>query len=338
MLNEKWLDEALSEPTEALIEDLKKLEGDIMILGAGGKIGPSLSGMAKRAVDAAGTGARVIAVSRFTDPFAVELLERQGVETISADLSDPASIAALPKVQNIIFMAGRKFGTGGDASPTWLMNTGVPMLTVQHFGAANYVVFSTGNVYPMSPVVGGGCTEADDPDPVGEYAMSSLGRERIFEYATINMGARALIFRLNYAIDLRYGVLLDIAQRMMNNQPVSITNPCMNCVWQGYVNEVTIRSLLHTGSPATYLNVTGPETASVERVAKMLGEELGIEPTFEGEPSDTALLNNAGKCFELFGYPKKSLNEMIKLQAEWIRQNGRTLGKPTHFEEKKGKF
>ena len=337
-MNEQWLDEMLSQPSDALVDDIAKIDGDIMILGAGGKVGPALAVMAKRAVNCARIDKRVVAVSRFTDSYAVALLKNAGVETISADLSDALQIGALPKLENIIYMAGRKFGTGDNADATWVMNTGVPMMVVNHFGPANYVVFSTGNVYPMANVTSGGCTETDPVNPVGEYAMSSLGRERVFQYAAKHMNAKAVMFRLNYAVDLRYGVLLDIAERIEGGLPVNVTNPCFNCVWQGYVNEVAVRALLHTQAPASVLNVTGPETVSVRTVAKQLAAFLDKPVTFEGEESSTALLNNAGKCLSLFGYPSVTLNQMIEWQAAWIKSGYRTLGKPTHFEEKKGNF
>ena len=338
MFNEQYLDELLSTPSQALIEDIKKLEGDIMILGAGGKVGPTLSVMAKRAADAAGSGKRVIAVSRFSDPIVVKTLTENGVEMISADLTDPEQVKKLPKVKNIIYMLGRKFGTAGNACDTWMINVGVPTMVTQHFGKANYVVFSTGNVYPLSPVTGCGSKESDAVGPVGEYAMTSLGRERIFEYAAKNYGAKALIYRLNYAVDLRYGVLCDVATNILNGNPVSVRTPCVNCVWQGYANEVAIRALTIAGNPVEYLNVTGPETVSVRDAAEKLGALLGTEPVYEGEETDIALLSNAGKCVKLFGYPSVGVEQMIEWQAEWLKAGGRLLGKPTHFEERKGNF
>ena len=338
MFNEQYLDELLSTPSQALIEDIKKLDGDIMILGAGGKVGPTLSVMAKRAADAAGSGKRVIAVSRFSDPIVVKTLTENGVEMISADLTDPEQVKKLPKVKNIIYMLGRKFGTAGNACDTWMINVGVPTMVTQHFGNASYVVFSTGNVYPLSPVVGCGSKESDAVGPVGEYAMTSLGRERIFEYAAKNYGAKVLIYRLNYAVDLRYGVLCDVATNILNGNPVSVRTPCFNCVWQGYANEVAIRALTIAGNPVEYLNVTGPETVSVRDAAEKLGALLGKEPVYEGEETDIALLSNAGKCVKLFGYPSVGVEQMIEWQAEWLQAGGRLLGKPTHFEERKGNF
>ncbi len=336
--NEKELDEVLSRPSEALIEDMKQLKGDIMILGAGGKVGPTLSVMAKRAAEKSGISRRVIAVSRFSDPFVVELLKNEHVETISADLTDPDQIAKLPKVENIIFMLGRKFGTSNSACETWEINTAVPTYITRHFGAANYVVFSTGNVYPFSSLQTGACDESVAPNPVGEYGMSSLGRERIFEYAARHLGAKVFIYRLNYAIDLRYGVIYDIAKRIMNGEPVSLGNGAFNCIWQGYANEVAIRALLHTSSDVEIVNVTGPETVYVRDTAKKLGVLLNKEVSFSGTEGEMALLSNSQKCMRMFGYPKVGIAEMIALQAEWINNGGRQLDKPTHFEEQKGKF
>lgn len=338
MFNEQYLDELLSVPGPGVIEDIKKLDGDIMILGAGGKVGPTLSVMARRAVEAAGLDKRVIAVSRFTDPMVVKVLKENGVEMLSADLTDPEQVRSLPKVKNIIYMLGRKFGTAGNACDTWMINVGVPTMVTQHFRDANYVVFSTGNVYPLTKVSGCGSREEDAVAPVGEYAMTSLGRERIFEYAAKNYGAKVLIYRLNYAVDLRYGVLCDIASNILDGNPISVRTPCFNCVWQGYANEVAIRALTLANNPVEYLNVTGPEMVSVKAAAQELGRLLGKEPVFGGEETDIALLSNAGKCMKLFGYPSVGVEQMIEWQAEWLKAGGRLLGKPTHFEERKGNF
>ncbi|MBR6789876.1 MAG: NAD(P)-dependent oxidoreductase [Oscillospiraceae bacterium] len=335
---EQALDKLLTTPSPALVEDMKKLEGDIMILGAGGKMGPTLAVLAKNAVTAAGVDKKVIAVSRFSDPFAVKLLHENGVETISADLLAEGALDALPDVPNIIYMAGRKFGTGADASATWVMNTSLPTLVARRFKGANFVVFSTGNVYPMAEPASGGCSEDVPVSPVGEYAMSCLGRERVFEQAAREFGSKVLIYRLNYAVDLRYGVLYDLAAKILVGEPIDLATPAFNCIWQGYANEAAVRSLLHGESPAAYLNVTGPETVSVRWAAEQLGRALGKEPVFTGERGEKALLNNAAKCMEWYGYPSVSLHQLIRWQAEWLLDGGRTLNKPTHFEERSGKF
>lgn len=328
----------LSMPSEALVRDLEELDGDIMILGAGGKVGPTISVMLKKACDKCEKKRNVYAVSRFTDPFVIDLLKKEGVEMLSADLTDPDQIAALPKVPNIIYMVGRKFGTSQSACDTWQMNVAVPSMVTRHFGDARYVVFSTGNVYPFARLEDGGCAEDIEPAPVGEYGMSSLGRERIFEYAAKQYGAKVLMFRLNYAVDFRYGVLFDLAKTILSGQPVSLNVPAFNCVYQRYVSEVAIRSLKLASNEVEYLNVTGPETISVKAAATELAEKLGKEVTFTGTPSEVALLSNSQKCIKHFGYPDMGVSEMIELQAEWLLGGGRELGKPTHFEEQKGKF
>lgn len=338
MLTETQLDAMHSEPSAALVKDLARLEGDIMILGAGGKVGPTLSRMAARAVQAAGHEKKVYAVSRFSDAEIVSSLEKSGVTCLRCDLSDAEQVMRLPSAQNIVYMAGKKFGTQDCEYETWASNVLLPSQVLHRFQAARYVVFSTGNVYPMTPPSAGGCTEEDAAAPVGEYAMSCLGRERLFEYAAHHYGAKVLLYRLNYAIDLRYGVLCDIGERILSGEPISLANPVFNCVWQGYANEVALRALLLADSPAVRLNVTGPEMASVRQVAVYMGELLGKKPIFQGEEAKTALLSNSGLCMEKFGYPTVSLRQMMHMQAEWLLSNGRLLGKPTHFEEKKGDF
>ena len=283
MFSEAQLDEVLSTSGSALIEDIAKLDGDIMILGAGGKIGPTLAVMAKRAVMAAGVDKRVIAVSRFGDPFAVNVLKDNHVECLPCDLTKPDEIALLPKVKNRIYMAGRKFGTNGAECETWEMNAAVPAYVTQRFGDARYVVFSTSNLYPFAACVSGGNTEDVAPSPIGEYAISCLGRERIFEYAAKHYGAKVLQFRLSYAIDLRYGILYDICNWIMSGKPVPLRVPAFNCVWQRYASEVAIRSRRLASQDVEILNVTGPEMVSVRYAATRLAQLLGREVTFEGE-------------------------------------------------------
>ncbi len=338
MWSEEKLDALLTDPSQALICDMKRINGDIMVLGAGGKMGPSLCLLAKKAAEAAGIKKRVIAVSRFTDPIAVALLENNGIETISCDLTDADALETLPDVQNVIFMAGRKFGTDGSEWQTWGMNATLPAFVARRFRRSDIVVFSSGNVYPIVPMHTGGCTESDKPVPVGEYAMSCLARERAFEYAANTYGTRVLIYRLNFAVDLRYGVLYDIARNILDGQPVSITTPVFNCIWQGSANEIAIRSLLHVGNPVNIINVTGPETVSVKKTAERLAKLLGKDVTFSGSEQSDAYLNNAAKSVRLFGYPSISIDTLIDWQAEWIIDGGRGLGKPTHFEERKGSY
>ena len=338
----KWTEEKLNEmlttPSAALISELAALDGDIMILGAGGKMGPTLCVLAKNALRAAGAEKRVIAVSRFSDPIVVELLKTNGVEMISAELLKPGTLEALPDAENIIYMAGKKFGTDGNEYATWAMNTWLPSRVAERFQKSRIVVFSSGNLYPKVSVAGGGATEQTRTEPIGEYCMSCQGRERMFEYAAKTFGTRVAVYRLNYAVDLRYGVLYDMAHNILEGTPISVTTPSFNCIWQGDANEAALRLLSHASKEIFTLNVTGPETAGVQETAKKLGALLGREPSFTGTPSDTAYLSNAGKMFSLFGYPTVPLETLIEWQAQWILDGGRALGKPTHFEERKGSY
>lgn len=338
MWTEEKLNELLATPSQALIEDIKKIEGDIMVLGAGGKMGPTLCVLAKNAIKEAGIQKRVIAVSRFSDPYATELLKEQGVETISCDLLNLEELNALPEVENVIYMAGRKFGTNGEEWKTWAMNSTLPAFVAEKFKKSKIVVFSSGNIYPIVPLSSGGSTEKDPVGPIGEYPMSVLARERAFEYAANTYGTKIFMYRLNFAVDLRYGVLYDMAHNIMNGEPVKLATPCLNCIWQGSANEIAIRGFLYADSPVFKMNVTGPEILSIKKTALQLGEYLGKEVTFEGEEGNDAYLNDASLAMELFGYPTVTANELIRWQAEWILDGGRALGKPTHFEERKGTY
>ncbi len=338
MITEKMLDEMLVTPSRMLTEDMKKIDGDIMVIGAGGKMGPSLCVLAKNAIKEAGLSKRVIAVSRFTDPIATQFLQDNDIETVSTDLLEEGSVEKLEEVKNIIFMAGRKFGTEGGEALTWAMNTYLPAQIGKKFRRSRIVAFSSGNVYPMMPIHSGGASEAVKPEPIGEYGMSCLGRERMFEYCSEKYKTPMLIYRLNYAVDLRYGVLHDIAENIMKDRPISVDTPAFNCIWQQDANEIAIRSLLHTQYPIARLNVTGPETVSVRDAADQLGRLLKKEPQFIGEEKSKAYLNNAGKAIRLFGYPKVGINELIEMQGDWILSGGRSLGKATHFEERGGNY
>jgi len=338
MWNEQKLDKLLCEPSKRLVSDMKKIKGDIIFLGAGGKMGPSICVLAQNAIKKAGTDSKVIAVSRFSDRHAVNLLKENGIEMISADLLEPGALEKLPDAPNIIYMAGRKFGTNSQEYLTWAMNVWLPSRVAERYKNSRIVVFSSGNVYPQSALSSGGATESTPVNPVGEYAMSCVGRERMFEYAAQTFGTALAIYRLNYAVDLRYGVLFDIASKIQAGEPVSLSMPAFNCIWQGDANEVALRSLLHVSPDIFYINVSGPETASVYATAKKLGEFLNKPVLFCDEPSDTALISNTGKMAKLFGYPSVALNKMIEWQVEWLISGGRSLGKPTHFEEKKGDY
>lgn len=337
--NEEILNEMLTTPSQGLIEDIAKIEGDIMVLGAGGKMGPDICILAARAAKAAGVSKKVYAVSRFSDKAAAKRLEDEGVIVIAADLMENGALESLPDCENIIFMAGRKFGTGGSEYLTWGMNSWLPCMTAKRFQKSNIVAFSSGNLYPKVPTCSGGATEETKPLPVGEYPMSCLARERAFEYAAKALGTKVCIMRLNYAIDLRYGVLHDISQTILEGKSVDLAAmPSFNCIWQKDANEAAIRLLLHTSSDMSIVNVTGPETAGVKETAKKLAAALGKEVSFVGEEADTAYLNNAGKMFTLFGYPTASLDTLIQWQAQWLLSGGRSLGKPTHFEERNGNY
>lgn len=338
MWTEEKLDEMLTEPSPALVEDVKKIKGDLMILGAGGKMGPTLAILARKAFDRAGHPGRVWAVSRFSDPIAKNLLQNHGVETISTDLMEAGSLEKLPDAENIIFMAGRKFGTDGEEYLTWGMNAILPSLVIHRFPKARFVAFSSGNIYPMLPAYTGGATEQTKPDPIGEYAMSCLARERVFEYASQVLGTKVFAYRLNYAVDLRYGVLYDIARKVWAEEPVSLETPCFNCIWQGDANEIAIRGLLLAESPVRRMNITGPEIVSVQYAAEMFGNLFHKPVQFTGVPGEKSLLNNSAQCLAAFGYPRVSIETLIEWQAQWMLDGGRNLGKPTHFEERKGSF
>ena len=339
MWTEKKLNELLTTPSDKLVHDRAKIDGDIMVLGAGGKMGPTLCILAKKAIEKAGISKRVVAVSRFSDAYALDLLHSNGVETISADLLDPDSLSSLPDVENIIFMAGRKFGTdGGIEYLTWAMNATLPSFVAYRFRKSRFVVFSSGNIYPIVPVAQGGCTENDKVAPSGEYPMSVLARERAFEYASQKYGTRVFNYRLNFAVDLRYGVLYDCARKIMDGTPISLATPCFNFIWQGTANEIAIRGLLYAEAPMRTMNVTGPETVSIRKASLKLGEYLGKEPVFEGDEGDSAFLSDSSLAMETFGYPDVSANTLIRWQAEYILSGSRTLDKPTHFEERKGSY
>ncbi len=335
---EEKLNELLSTPSDALVEDIKKIKGDIMVLGAGGKMGPSLCLLAKNAIDKAGLDKKVYAVSRGSDKIATELMLSKGIEVIACDLLDKQQLYALPEVENIIYMAGRKFGTDGNEWQTWAMNSTLPAFVADKFRNSNIVVFSSGNIYPIVPLSSGGCTETDKVGPNGEYAMSCLARERAFEYAANTYGTKVFTYRLNFAVDLRYGVIFDVANKILKGEPISLSTPCFNFIWQGSANEYAIRGLLHATAPATVMNITGPETISIKKMAIKLGKYLGKEPIFENESGTDAYLNDASKAMEIFGYPSVSAETLIRWQAEWLLDGGRTLDKPTHFEERKGSY
>jgi nucleoside-diphosphate-sugar epimerase len=336
--DEAALEEVLSRPSAADVRFFRELDGDLMVLGVAGKMGPSLIQRAARAAAQAEVKKRIIGVARFSDPSVRHYLEKTGIETISADLLEDGALASLPDVPNIVYMAARKFGTTGNEHLTWAMNTYLPARVAERFRNSRIVAFSTGNVYPLLPVTHGGATEATPPQPVGEYAQSALGRERMFEYFSSRYGTRVTLLRLNYAIDLRYGVLLDIGSKVFERRLVNVAMGLVNVIWQGDANSVTLRALSLCSSPPAVLNLTGPETLSVRAIAERFGSILGRQPAFEGVEAPTALLNDASRCHRLFGYPEVSVEQMIEWTAGWIREGGVRWDKPTHFETRDGRF
>lgn len=336
--NEQQLEDILSRPSEADARAMAALDGDLLILGVAGKMGPSLAHLARRAADAAGVKKRIIGVARFSTPAAERQLNEWGIETIKADLLEPGVLAKLPDAANVIHMAARKFGSTGDEGLTWAMNTFLPGLVAERYRESRIVTFSTGNVYPLTPVLFGGPTEAHPTGPVGEYAQSALGRERMFQHFSKVHGTKVAILRLNYAVEMRYGVLLDIGTKIWNRCPVDLGMGHANVIWQGDANSITLRSFAHCAAPPFVLNMTGPETVAVRWVARKFGERFGFEPVLEGAESETALLSNASLCQKLFGYPQVSVEQMIDWLAAWIEGGGGTLNKPTHFETRDGKF
>lgn len=338
--NETQLEEYLSRPGAATIELMRQMEGDILILGAGGKMGPTLSLLAANACREAGVPKQIIAVSRYSDTEARERLEKRGVSTISCDLADNEAVRRLPDAPNVIFMAGRKFGEIGTEAQTWIMNVVVPANVAQRYSSSRIVCFSTGCVYPLLPPDHSGSTEKDAPAPVGEYASSCLGRERVFEHYSRTNGTPVLIYRLNYAIDLRYGVLNDIATRVASGQPVDISVPFVNVIWQGDANNRALLCLQHATSPPRTLNVTGEGKVSVEWVARELAQRMGKDVRFtekEGE-LQKAYLSDATESMRLFGRPEISIETMLDWTAHWVMQGGKMLNKPTHFTVTDGQF
>ena len=332
------LEDRLSEPTAGDVAAMSALDGDILILGAAGKMGPSLAKLARRSIAKSGVKKRVIAVARFSDSQVRIDLEKAGIETVTSDLLRSGALAELPNIENVIFMAARKFGTSGSEHLTWAMNTFLPGLVAERYRSSRIVAFSTGNVYGLQPVSAGGATETTPVAPEGEYAQSALGRERMFEYGSSQWGTQVVLLRLNYAVELRYGVLIDIATAVFNGRPVDLKMGYANVIWQRDANSACLRSLAHCQSPPRILNVTGPELLSVRHIAEEFGRRFSVEPMFNGRESDLAILSNAAKAHTLFGPPSISADQLIEWTAHWIKNGGALLNKPTHFEVQDGKF
>jgi nucleoside-diphosphate-sugar epimerase len=332
------LEVLLSTPTPAALNGLATLDSDLVILGVGGKMGPTLARMAARGVEQLGLPYRVYGVARFSQPGVRERLESVGVHTIACDLLNRAALTDLPDTRNVIFMAGQKFGTTGNQHMTWAINTYLPGLVCERYLDARIVAFSTGNFYALTPVVDGGSREEDEPGPIGEYASSCLGRERIFEYFSRTHGLRCALVRLSYAVEMRYGVLVDIARKVYHGEPIALEMGAANVIWQGDANAHALGLLPYCSAPPFTINVTGPETVSIRRAAEHFGCIYGKEPIVAGSPALTALLVNANKAHDLLGYPQVTLNRMMAWIADWVARGGASLNKPTHFETRDGRY
>jgi hypothetical protein len=328
------LDDLLCRPSQALIDELCKVDGDILILGVAGKMGPTLAGLAKAAVPER----RVIGVARFSDPTVKDWLHARGVETINCDLLDEAAIRALPKAPNVVFMAGRKFGAEGDLSLTWAMNAHVPALVAQAFASSRIVAFSTGCVYPFVPVDGKGSDEAMAPNPPGEYAQSCVGRERMFEYFSRKHSTPGRLFRLNYAIDMRYGVLHDIASKVLQGKPIDVSLGHVNFIWQGDASSQALRCLAHCETPTSPINVSGHEILAVRDLAATFGQRFGRAPVIIGKEEPTAWLTDTALAVKLFGQPVVDTEQLIRWTADWVSRSMPSLGKPTKYEVRDGRY
>jgi nucleoside-diphosphate-sugar epimerase len=329
----------MSEPTPALVADLARIDGDILVLGVGGKMGPTLARMARRAAP----GRRIIGVARFSDPAVRATLEHHGVECIACDLLDRAALERLPNVadgvRNLVYMAGHKFGAAGNPSLTWMMNAGVPAFVAETFRDMRIVAFSTACVYPFAAVDGPGAGEAVTAlPPPGDYAWSCVGRERMFEHGSRRWGTPGRLVRLSYAIDMRYGVLYDVASSVFAGQPVDVTMGHADVIWQGDANEQALRLLAHCTTPTTPINITGPRHTSVRWLATEFGQRFGRAPMFAGEEAPTAWLIDTARAQALLGPPRVPIETLIAWTADWVQRGGPSLGKPTHFHARDGKY
>lgn len=332
--DEEALEDYMTRPSRALMDDLAAIDGDIMILGVSGKMGPTLARLAKRAAPEK----TVIGVARFSEAGIREHLDSWGIETLQADLLDRDALVDLPKPKNIIFMAGRKFGSRGSEELTWAMNVHCPALVAEAFRDQRIVAFSTACVYPFVPIFSGGATEDLAPDPPGEYAQSCIGRERMFQYFSVKYGTPGRLIRLSYAIDLRYGVLFDVATAVHRGDPIDVTMGHANVIWQGEANEQALRALRHCTTPTSPLNVSGSQVTSIRRLAEQFGDRLGKPPEIIGEESETAWLINTDKAEALFGSSRVPMATLIDWVAEWVVHDKANFGKPTHFEARDGSY
>ena len=334
VLDESRLENILSEPSDATRNALAGLSGDIVVLGAGGKMGPTLAMMLRKT----SPDKRIYAVSRFSDKAAQARIEKAGITTLEVDLLDEAQYSKLPRVENVFYLAGMKFGSSGNQPLTWALNSFVPTLVARHYRNSKIVVFSTGNVYPLVDINSGGATEETVLGPVGEYAQSCLGRERMFEYFSQSCGTPVTLVRLNYANEPRYGIIVDLTTKILNNEPVDLTMGAVNLIWQRDANDYIIRAITLAKSPAAILNVAGPDTIPVRRLAEQIGRELGKEPKFVSQQTQSALLSNASYCLSAFGRPQMAVEEMVSMIAKWVVSGKKTLNKPTKYDVRDGKF
>jgi nucleoside-diphosphate-sugar epimerase len=332
------LEAMLSEPSARVIETMARVDGDLIVLGVGGKMGPTLARMAKRASELAGRPRRIIGVSRFGAGGLETSLHAHGIETIRCDLLDEAAVAALPVAPNVIFMAGRKFGSSGGESLTWAMNCLLPAIACRHYAASRFVAFSTGNVYGLTMTGRGGSTEDDPPHPVGEYAMSCLGRERVIEHFSRTRGLRAALLRLNYAVEMRYGILVDLALRLLAGESIDLTMGYVNVIWQADASAMALCALEHAAAPPLVVNLAGREESSVRAMAEALGRRLGVAPRFTGSEAPDGLLSNGARGWSLLGEPRVAVGQLIDWTADWLARGGPVSGKPTKFESRGGEF
>ncbi|TKT78329.1 NAD-dependent epimerase/dehydratase family protein [Aquamicrobium sp. LC103] len=332
--NEEELEELLSRPSQKLIDTFACLDGDITILGVGGKMGPTLARMAKRAAP----HKRVIGVARFSEAGLKEKLRGWDIETVECDLLDRTAVDRLEKTANVVFMAGRKFGSAGNQSLTWAMNVQVPAIVAEAFADARIAAFSTACVYPFVDITGQGAREDLDLNPPGEYANSCVGRERMFEHFSRTRGTKVSLVRLSYAIDMRYGVLHDVASAVQAGEPVQVDSGHCNVIWQGDANDIALQSLAHADNPPFLLNLSGPELVSIRRLAQKFGEKFGREPAISGKEQDKAWIVDTSLQQQLFGYPSVPLPRLIDWTAKWLSDGRPSLGKPTHFEVRDGNY
>lgn len=335
---EDELEEALSRPSPELVELMQGLDGDLIFLGVSGKMGISMACMAKRACAKAGIEKRMVGVSRFGATENKQYLDDRGIETIAGDLLDPSFLKGLPEVANVVYLVGTKFGTRGNKAYTWAMNAVLPGIVAEKFKSSRIVALSTGCVYPLVDIDSGGSVESDSVGPIGEYAQSCLGRERAFEYGSEKNGTPVVLIRLNYSVEMRYGVLVDIGNKVQSGEAVDVSMGYVNVIWQGDANNLILRTFGRVRSPAFVLNLTGPETLSVRSVAERFGELLGKSPVFSGEEQESALLSNASRLYQELGRPSVSADQVIEWTAKWIQSGKPLLGKPTHYEVRDGSF